>query len=922
MNSSGAALIHPGSRFMAKVVVNPKVDLAARAGDVNLSAEMLKKLDLFQKLNKPPSFEKFPGSTRLRRYARGEVICRQGDAGASAFYILKTEEIVRWQTAAIAEGGNPQLAAELPRWQKRLAETSELPEPPAPEGSTLGPRRRVATALLTNDASPPPKARGWLAGWFGRGRSASPSTPQFIPNDGPADLQYATRQAPMHEGEVFGEMSCMTLAPRSATIVADTDCYLLEFTRNIFDQIQKDEGYRARIDEIYRRRVLDGHLRKLEILRDLSDQQLAAIQSRLSLQIADPGTVICDEGDVSDCVYIVRSGLVQVLTETNVALRADEVHNWPAFARALLAGEKKPATVQSEPSAVVSAAENKPAAAKASLPLDPMKPGKPAAPIGTPVQRIWQALPPAAQSAARELAREDSPPGTAQEHLLLALNELIKDREWLAAKEFVTLLDQHELLAPTRTFPKGPAGVQKGWSELEVRVGGRLLLSAIFPQHVAGRRMSGPPRIVNYLSRGDIFGEMGVLLDRPRNATCVAYDHPGDDPNRKPGRVELVRIGADVFRELLAQTPALRERVQMLAEQRGQQIHAVHEAPPWDLGGAVAHSADFQQQGLIQGQRLLLIDLDRCTRCGDCVRACIATHDDGYSRLFLDGPRFEHYLVPSACRQCLNPSCLIGCPVGSIERGGNGQIVIRDWCIGCNTCAKQCPYDSIQMHDLGLIPERVTDWRWSLANAVDNDAWQQPRYNDAAWQTHTAPIAWDLSMQLQVARLRSGGSHSHEHVKCDFDQELDQPMRLRLKFDVPKQWLQTARHFRLLATSKGSGLKLWLNGQPLPFEQDEKQKRKGEVELMLEGLRLKAGANLLSVRVEPPVAVGLPILDVRLDPVPESTDPERTEIKLVTEKPVVCDLCSSLPSAQPACVQECPHEAAFRVDARFQFPVA
>src|SRR5207248_6179767 len=104
------------------------------------------------------------------------------------------------------------------------------------------------------------------------------------------------------------------------------------------------------------------------------------------------------------------------------------------------------------------------------------------------------------------------------------------------------------------------------------------------------------------------------------------------------------------------------------------------------------HTPRGEQLGLVQGQRLMLIDLDRCTRCDECVRACVATHDDGRSRLFLDGPRFGKFLVPTACRSCLDPVCMIPCPVASIHRGDNREIIIEPWCIGCSACADSCPY--------------------------------------------------------------------------------------------------------------------------------------------------------------------------------------------------------------------------------------
>jgi Fe-S-cluster-containing hydrogenase component 2 len=43
---------------------------------------------------------------------------------------------------------------------------------------------------------------------------------------------------------------------------------------------------------------------------------------------------------------------------------------------------------------------------------------------------------------------------------------------------------------------------------------------------------------------------------------------------------------------------------------------------------------------------------------------------------------------------------MIDCPVRSIQRGHNHEMIIKDWCIGCQKCAKNCPYDAIKMHEL------------------------------------------------------------------------------------------------------------------------------------------------------------------------------------------------------------------------------
>jgi Fe-S-cluster-containing dehydrogenase component/CRP-like cAMP-binding protein len=103
----------------------------------------------------------------------------------------------------------------------------------------------------------------------------------------------------------------------------------------------------------------------------------------------------------------------------------------------------------------------------------------------------------------------------------------------------------------------------------------------------------------------------------------------------------------------------------------------------------------------INGTQAMVIDLDRCTRCDDCVRACATTHQ-GNPRFVREGPRFGRYQIAGACMHCVDPVCMIGCPTGAIHRDRTtGVVRINDGtCIGCGTCAESCPYDNIHMVQL------------------------------------------------------------------------------------------------------------------------------------------------------------------------------------------------------------------------------
>ena len=475
------------------------------------------------------------------------------------------------------------------------------------------------------------------------------------------------------------------------------------------------------------------------------------------------GTVIWDEGDASDSLYVVRSGLVQVVQSFPWQLAESEVTDWPQLLQLLGGtGEVSPA-----------------------------------------IQRVIAALPKDLQEV---LANPSDPPPEGIEcRVVDVFNQLAKTDSLLSAKEMQTAMSEGSFQRETADYP----AKAKSWTGLQLRRGNRLLYHLLFPKMIAPPEPVGLARVVQYLGRGGILGEIGVLLGQPRSATCVAYSHPEAD--RESTDVELVRVPAEVVRKLAAQSPAVQTEINKLAAARKQRDRTTAKTP---LAGEF-QSRRVEELGLQQGQNLMLIDLDRCTRCGDCVEACIATHDDGHSRLFLDGPRFGKYLVPSSCRLCRDPVCMIGCPVGSIQLGEAGEVVIREWCIGCGVCARQCPYDSIQMHDTAVVPSGAAGWRWIQdLNTATSPNWKELRHKSSDWNSSSTPFHWDVELQQAVASPLVRGGRAQQVKRLYF----------RHEFESQQHLVEGSESFELTATSQGSALEVNLNGQTLQLAQDAAQK--------------------------------------------------------------------------------------------------
>jgi CRP-like cAMP-binding protein/Fe-S-cluster-containing hydrogenase component 2 len=202
------------------------------------------------------------------------------------------------------------------------------------------------------------------------------------------------------------------------------------------------------------------------------------------------------------------------------------------------------------------------------------------------------------------------------------------------------------------------------------------------------RRIHSREVVLSYVSAGNYVGEMALLNDSPRTATVKAAV-----------TTEAVVLNADSFKRVINRNPQWREQMEMRFHDR-LRANAAMQAQP-DPGNVIAF---LMQQGVGEATDVLLIDESLCIRCNNCEKACADVHD-GASRLKREaGPTFAQIHVPTSCRHCEHPHCMKDCPPDAIQRAANGEVFIRDTCIGCGNCERNCPYSVIRM--AAIDPER------------------------------------------------------------------------------------------------------------------------------------------------------------------------------------------------------------------------
>ena len=222
---------------------------------------------------------------------------------------------------------------------------------------------------------------------------------------------------------------------------------------------------------------------------------------------------------------------------------------------------------------------------------------------------------------------------------------------------------------------------------------------------VEKRAVNGDVYVERYLGPGSIFGDQAVLssIDEIYSELSPAHKTRVDAIGRgrhvanyqSMDHVELLRIPKASLAKIYGEYRIVARKMRLKLKELLDEQALMDSKNPLQS----EKLTPFLDQGLANARSLLVIDLQKCTRCDECTKACAQAHD-GVTRMIREGVRYDRFLITSSCRSCMDPYCMLGCPVDAIHRSPDLTMKIESWCIGCGLCSNNCPYGNINMHGL------------------------------------------------------------------------------------------------------------------------------------------------------------------------------------------------------------------------------
>lgn len=146
-----------------------------------------------------------------------------------------------------------------------------------------------------------------------------------------------TRKVAMRgPGTCFGELALMYNSPRAATVTATSDSVIWAVDRFTFRRIL------ANVSD-HQLHEYEQFLRKVELLAPLSSRERSKVAEALDEVMFDAGEIIVKQGDVGDCMYILRAGEVQCTIDGAEVKRYQESEYFGE--RSLIKDEPRAATL-------------------------------------------------------------------------------------------------------------------------------------------------------------------------------------------------------------------------------------------------------------------------------------------------------------------------------------------------------------------------------------------------------------------------------------------------------------------------------------------------------------------------------------------------------------------------------------------------